>query len=287
MVIFVLESMVGLLIHFLNLLTIGYYQKRHGTMRFYLPKRTIVQSRQCSRHILTYQRQILSAMPSEWRSRVRERWLILMQDFFSLAWLQVHHARSTARLSAYPASSRARLKALNFARALGYAVVEAETARSSAGLPPPVSAAQSYQTKDLERSRCSHKREDGTAATKQYHAAKSNWMRCHLCERRWKLVADDELQPWTGRWVVSDKDAPNSQGAGRWSSGKPSASQPSSSRSVPSLLHQAPRASTRCRPTSSTTSRPQVVPVPMSESESISSRSSWTNVSAEEEDREL
>jgi len=155
------------------------------------------------------------------------RWTVLMQNWLSLAFLWVHHAWAAARLLAYPASTVARAKAATFARVLGYATAEAAAQGS---LPPPMSQSPSYHAKDLARSRCDHKRANDSFATKQYNRAGHNWMLCQLCERRWKLVAE--------QWQISDKDAPKTSLA------KPKVSQPSSSRSAASPrreVHELPQ----------------------------------------------
>ena len=152
------------------------------------------------------------------------------------------------------------------------ATTEAEAAQSS--LPPPTSTMQSYQTLDLARSRCDHRRDDKTFATKQYNAAGSTWMKCHLCDRRWKFVVD--------RWVVSDRDAPRSSAS---STARARPPQPSSSQLAASSSHQPTRVSTSSRRRSATTRHP--VEIPTSDG-SISSEHPWADLQEEDlEEKDL
>ena len=174
-------------------------------------------------------------MPSEWRQGVQARWTCLMQNWFSLMNLWIHQGRSQARLSAHPASTKAREKALSFAKALGYVTATAQGTRSTSALPAPK---LDYRALDIKRQRCDHQDSEGKWTTKQYRAAGSSWMTCSQCGRRWKQDGPN--------WQGADKDVPQTKSSSSLAA-KPAPSQPCSSRSAVSSSAPAQRASTTSR----------------------------------------
>jgi len=68
-------------------------------------------------------------------------------------------------------------------------------------LPPPTgSRRQAHAIAVARRERCYH-----SSTSKPYTAAKTQWLKCDFCGRRWRSVHGS-----TGpRWVIDDPDDPN------------------------------------------------------------------------------
>ena len=88
-----------------------------------------------------------------------------------------------------------------------------------AGLPAPRGNRRAeYDQEALRRDRCTHEK-----VGKPYHSQGTQWMKCLLCDRRWRAVRDEKVF----RWVVDDADDPDRRPVSRASPGSAGSSSPS------------------------------------------------------------
>ena len=178
-----------------------------------------------------------------------------MCDWFLLLDLQVQQARANARALGFPASTWARLRAREFAVALGQVVPSPAQSQAAIG-PPDVKTTKTYEELDRERRLCDHRFPNKTSACKKYGAASQTRTICNLCGRRWIQRGD--------HWEVYDREQAEKS--------RPSSSRSAPTSSVPTTTRTASRAPIRInRPRSRASSSPSAS-LPAA---SVTSEPSW------------